>query len=220
MDTKYRLLDAALPNVPFDGWSGALLANLQGFDPDEVRRALPGGARDLAILFHRQGDAELRQALADADLSDMKIREKVVWAVRRRFEIIEPHRDAVARAVPIFAMPNNLPLGTKLVWETADVIWTGIGDISEDYNWYSKRATLSAVYHAVLLFWLGDDTEGHADSWAFLERRIEDVMRMEHIKGRLRALPQSDLLLALPRAILGLMGRPGQVPIPFPGPQE
>jgi ubiquinone biosynthesis protein COQ9 len=73
-----------------------------------------------------------------------------------------------------------------MLWETADAIWTALGDASDDLNWYSKRAILSGVYSSTVLYWLGDQSAGHAATWAFLDRRIEEVMRFETLKRRVR----------------------------------
>ena len=92
----------------------------------------------------------------------------------RRLEIAD--REAVRRAAALFALPLYAADGARAVWHTADTIWTALGDTSDDINWYSKRATLSAVYGAVVLYWLGDDSQDHQASWEFLDRRIDDVM--------------------------------------------
>ena len=70
--------------------------------------------------------------------------------------------------------------------DTSVLIWQLIGDESEDFNWYSKRTILSAVYASTVLFWLGDDSEGSSETWHFLNRRIEDVMTFEKVKAQLK----------------------------------
>jgi ubiquinone biosynthesis protein COQ9 len=131
----------------------------------------------------------MTQTLAAAPLASMKIREKVTLAVRTRLEIAEPDREAVRRGAAMLALPIHAAEGARAVWGTADAIWSALGDESRDINWYSKRATLSGVYSAVALYWLADESAGRADTWAFLDRRIEDVMRIEKAKARLRASP-------------------------------
>ncbi len=95
-------------------------------------------------------------------------------------------RDLVRRSMALFSLPHYAPEGGRLVWGTADHIWTALGDTSDDINWYSKRAILSGVYGSCVLFWLGDDTDGYGATWEFVDRRIEDVMRFERFKGKLR----------------------------------
>ncbi len=187
---RERLLDAALAHVPFDGWSAATLraaAEDAGIEPDLLRAILPRGIIDLAVAYHRRGDAAMRARLMTTDLSAMRFRDKVAAAVRFRIEAAE--REAVRRGAALFALPQNTPTGAKLIWDTADAVWTALGDTSDDLNWYSKRAILSGVYSSTVLFWLGDETPDHAATWDFLDRRIEDVMRFEKLKAQVRDNP-------------------------------
>jgi len=208
---RARILAAALPNVPFDGWSEQTLrdaATQAGVDAQTARLAFPRGALDLAICFHDDGDARLRQALAGADLEGMRMREKIAHAVRMRLELVEPHREAVRRGATLFALPIYAGEGARAVWRTADVIWTGLGDASQDGNWYSKRAILAGVYSSTVLYWLGDTSDGSADSWAFLDRRIDGVMQFEKVKAQLNANPLGRLLMMGPNAVSAMMKPP------------
>jgi ubiquinone biosynthesis protein COQ9 len=219
---RESLLDAALPHVAFDGWSEASLraaAADAGVARDMVRAIAPRGALDLAVAYHRRGDAAMRARLAAADLSAMRFREKVASAVRFRIEAAE--REAVRRGAALFALPQNAVMGARLIWDTADAIWTALGDTSQDLNWYSKRAILSGVYSSTVLFWLGDETPDHAATWAFLDRRIEDVMRFEKLKAQVRDNPTlarlADGPLKLPLQMIGRIRAPGGLPRDLPG---
>ncbi|MBZ4021215.1 ubiquinone biosynthesis protein [Rhodobacter sp. TJ_12] len=184
------LLDAIEPHVPFDGWSEpafkAAIADLE-IDPALARLACPRGAVDLAVEYHRAADRQLAEALAAADFEGMRFRDKVAAAVRMRFDLVD--RDLVSRGASIFALPQNAATGAKLVWDTADLIWRALGDTSEDYNWYTKRLTLSGVISSTTLFWIGDDSEDHAESWAFLDHRIENVLAFDKVKSGLMKVP-------------------------------
>ena len=178
-DLKTRLLDAALMHVPFDGWSETTFRAAVAdtcVDPAMARGLFPRGAVDMALAFHRRGDDRMVQGLTDADMTDLKFREKVTLAVRLRLEAVED-REAVRRGATLFALPVYAADGARAVWGTADRIWTALGDTSRDLNWYTKRATLSAVYSATVLYWLGDESQDNEATWAFLDRRIEDVMQ-------------------------------------------
>ncbi|MBL4627820.1 MAG: COQ9 family protein [Roseicyclus sp.] len=185
-----KILEAGLVHVPFDGWSevsfAAAVADVD-VPMSEARVLFPRGAVDMALAFHRRGDAGLAQALDAADLGAMRFRDRVAYAVRVRLELVEDHKEAVRRAATLFALPIYGADGAKLVWETADAIWCGLGDTSQDLNWYTKRVTLSGVYSTTLLYWLGDSSEGHCATWEFLDRRIGDVMRIEEMKARVRS---------------------------------
>ena len=207
---RARLLDAMLPHVAFDGWSDASFraaAHDLGMTVVEARAIAPRGALDLAAAFHRRGDAAMLARLEQADLSTMKIRERITFAVRARIEAIDD-REAVRRGSAFFALPQNAPEGARLIWETCDAIWTALGDPSDDINWYTKRATLAGVYGSTVLFWLGDDSEGRADTWAFLDRRIEDVMRIEKMKAQVRKNPVLNGLMAGPNWLMSRVKAP------------
>jgi ubiquinone biosynthesis protein COQ9 len=180
-----RLLDAALPHLAFDGWSPALLkaaAADSGLAPGLVAALVPRGALDLALAAHRRGDRRMTEALAAEDLTALRFRERIARAVRLRIELAGD-REGLRRSAAFFALPAHAAEGAALIWGTADRIWTALGDTSRDINWYSKRATLSAVYSSTVLYWMGDDSPGAAASWEFLDRRIENVMAFEKAKA-------------------------------------
>ncbi|MFD2844505.1 COQ9 family protein [Paracoccus cavernae] len=155
---KEKLIEAALGHAIFDGMNDkAIMAAARdlAMPPDLARVYLPQGGADLAAAYHRQGDAALRDWLADGGATG-RFRDKITQAVMYRLEIAD--RELVRGGAAVLALPQHAALGAKLLWETADAVWDGLGDSSQDVNWYSKRATLSAVYGATALYWLGDDS--------------------------------------------------------------
>jgi ubiquinone biosynthesis protein COQ9 len=210
--TRAAVVAAALPHVVFDGWTDRTLAAAvddAGVDPGLARLAFPRGGVDLALAFHDGKDAELAADLASADLLGLRFRDRVAYAVMRRLELIAGDREAVRRAASLFALPNHAADGARAIWRTADTIWTALGDESHDFSWYSKRATLSAVYSSALLYWLGDDTPGASATREFVARRIDNVMQVEGVKAKLRANPVTAALLRGPQAILDRVRAPG-----------
>lgn len=222
---REALLDAALLHVPFDGWSeDAFRAAVRdaGVEPALARALFPRGAVDLAVAFHKRGDAQMEARLARADLLGMRTRERVSFAVRARIEAAGD-TEAVRRAASLFALPPYAPEGARLIWETADAIWTALGDTDRDVNYYTKRATLAGVYSSTVLYWLGDDTPDSSATWSFLDRRIEDVMRIEKVKAN----PVVKRLFAGPEWVLNRVATPRGRPAadmpghwPTPAPQE
>lgn len=204
-DAKDRLIDAALNHVMFDGMGQRAIAEGAkdiGMNPALARVYLPRGGADLAAAYHRRADAELRQWLAETPPQG-RFRDRVAQAVMHRLSLAD--RELVRAGTAIMALPQNAALGARLVWETADAIWDGLGDRSDDVNWYSKRATLSAVHGATVLYWLGDDLPDAAATRDFLDRRIDGLMRFEGVKSRLAALPGMP---ALTRAATGWIKAP------------
>lgn len=185
------VLDAALNHVAFEGWSDATFqaaVHEAGVNPTVAQALFPRRALDLALAYHRRGDATMVAGLAARDLTALRFRDRVALAVRLRLEAAHD-TEAVRRGLTLFALPIHAAEGARALWGTADAIWTALGDTSQDHNWYTKRATLSGVYSATVLYWLGDESPGHEATWAFLDRRIDNVMQIETAKGQMRKAP-------------------------------
>ena len=179
----------ALPlgeNAVFDGWSEAAVvaaAGAQGVEPAQAKLAVPKDQAGKIDLYIRGVDRALTGYFTPERLEGLKIREKIRAIVWKRLEIMEPAREAIRRALSILAMPQNVPTGLKIGWRTADVMWRIAGDTSTDYNHYTKRMMLGGVYASTLLVWLDDQTEGWTETGSFLDRRIDDVMKIEKLKA-------------------------------------
>jgi ubiquinone biosynthesis protein COQ9 len=206
---KSRVLAAALPHAAFDGWSQttlrAALADSQ-VAPALGQALFPRGGLDLAVAYHQQGDHAMREALVATDLSQIRFTTRVALAVKLRLQASD--RELVRRGSALFSLPQHAPEGAKLIWATADAIWATLGDSSSDINWYTKRATLAAVYGATVLFWLGDHSEDNAETWAFLDRRLENVMQFEKTKAKIRENPVAKAILNGPLSLLGRLRAP------------
>lgn len=209
-----RLLAAITPHVPFDGWSPRafrMAVAESGVDRAAADAVCPRGAVDLAVAYHKVGDAEMVRRLHDADMGQMRFRDRITAAVRFRLEAVED-KELVRRGSTLFALPMYGAEGARLVWSTADLIWDTLGDTARDYNWYTKRATLAGVYSSTVLYWLGDDSDDHARSWAFLDRRIEDVMRIEKAKAQVRDTKMLQPLLTGAEWALSWVKAPDRTP--------
>lgn len=185
------VLDAAMPHVPFDGWGReAAIRGAEdiGLDAAAAMRAFPDGARGMIAWHLRQADRRMAEALSGMDLASMKIRDRIATAVRVRLEQNTPHREAIRKAMTFLALPQNAPMAVQALYRTVDEMWFQAGDTATDWNFYSKRALLAGVYSSTVLFWLNDKSEDFADTWAFLDRRIADVMKVPKLTGRLSAV--------------------------------
>ncbi|MEM9145654.1 MAG: COQ9 family protein [Pseudomonadota bacterium] len=210
--TRATLIEAALPHVPFDGWSAETLRlalSDTGTDPQLARMVFPRGGVDMALGFHRMMDRKLSEDLVEAGLGAMRVRDRVTHAVRRRIELVAEEREAVRRGATLLALPFYAPDGARAIWETADIIWTACGDTADDYNWYTKRGILASVYSATVLFWLGDESAESQATWEFLDRRIENVMQFEKTKAQVEANPVAKMALWGPIQVLKLVRAPG-----------
>lgn len=185
---KTRIIESALPDIPFDGWTRAVLEKAAlgaGYDAAMVRAVFPYGEKDAVRYFAHMADEAMLAKLGDAS-PDMKIRARIALAVRTRFEWLEEQREAERLAIAYWARPLRKIEGAKIVWSTADKIWRWAGDTATDYNRYTKRVLLSGILTATALYWLNDDSHDHADSWAFLDRRIDNALAIGKIAGKFK----------------------------------
>jgi ubiquinone biosynthesis protein COQ9 len=183
---------AMLPHVPFDGWSRKAMtaaAKDAGLDESMAERAFTRGPVQAAAHLAALADRKLaEEALVQAEeLAALGFTARIAWLVRRRLEVWNDQREAIRSAIGALALPGHAAQAARTAWNTADTIWYAAGDSSTDFNYYTKRATLVAVYTSTLLCWLDDNTEGHAATWAFLDRRLADVGRFGKFRKQTEA---------------------------------
>ncbi|HEX7656280.1 MAG TPA: COQ9 family protein [Sphingomonas sp.] len=174
-------------NAAFDGWNESAIlsaAKAEGVDPDVAALAFPGGAIDMIAAWFAHIDAEMEARVPDEALAGMKIRERIAAQVEARLDALAPDREALRRALTLLAMPQNAVRAARLGWHAADLMWRRAGDTATDYNHYTKRTILGGVYAATIAVFLDDESENHADTRAFLDRRIDGILRFEKAKAR------------------------------------
>lgn len=205
-EKRIRVLLAALPHVAFDGWTETALnagAIDAGYTADDARRFFIDGPLDAIALFADWADAAMAVEMEKLDLENMRVRDRIKAGVQLRLEIVEPYKEAVRRGTTVLANPLNAAQACKHTYKTVDEIWYQAGDRSVDYNFYTKRGLLAGVYGSTVLYWLADTSENHAETWAFLDRRITDVLKVgplqSKIKKTLGKLPNPFKLFGTPQ---------------------
>jgi ubiquinone biosynthesis protein COQ9 len=183
-----RLIEAVLPDVAFDGWSLAALrfaARQSGMAPEEAAALFPRGAPDLVAEFSRWADRHMLDGLETTPIEELGVSARIKIAVCTRFEVVEPWREAVRHALSVLALPPHAGLAARLLYETVDGIWYATGDTATDFSFYTKRATLAALYAAASLYWLDDRSENFADTRAFIDRRLAELAIVTRARHRL-----------------------------------
>ena len=183
-------------HAAFDGWNPKAVESAGqelGVDPDVARLAFKGGTMDMIDAWIASVDIEMERRLPAEKLTEMKIRERITALIEARLDIAAADKEGQRRAIAIMATPQNLPRAARIGWRSADVMWRLAGDTATDFNHYTKRMTLSAVYSSTLAVFLNDESEDYADTREFLARRIDNVMQFEKVKaqakGRRENLP-------------------------------
>jgi ubiquinone biosynthesis protein COQ9 len=189
-------------NAAFDGWNDSAVESAAleiGVDTDVAKLAFKGGPMALIDAWIASVDAEMARRLPPEKLNAMKIRDRITALVATRLEIAAPDREGQRRALAIMAMPQNVPLAARIGWRSADRMWRLAGDTASDFNHYTKRMTLSAVYASTLSVFVNDESEDFAETRAFLDRRIDNVMQFEKVKAQAKA--RQDMWPSLSRFV-------------------
>lgn len=185
------IVEAALPHVAFDGWTmktAATGAEDAGYPRETAERVFPGGVSDMLRHWSDLSDRTMLTGMAGRDLSGMGVRDRVAAALRVRIEVNAAHKEAVRRALSHLSLPQNATVALGNTLRTVDAIWYAAGDTATDFSYYSKRALLTPVYASTVLYWLDDNSEEFIDTWAFVDRRLDDIMRIPRLSGALRRL--------------------------------
>ncbi len=201
--TRDKILDAALKRAPFEGWTELTLKRAirdAGLPDGAGPLYFESGIGDLLDYWAARLDAQTEVAIADLPLDEMKIRDRVTQGVLARLEAIGRDEEAARRASSRLVLPDLAATGVAQIWRAADTVWAAIGDTSTDGNFYSKRTILSGVIGATLPVWLSDTSADKAQARAFLDARIEDVMKFEKLKWRVKSATEG---LPNPAEILG-----------------
>ena len=185
-EIRAKLAPGIAANAAFDGWSDAardMAAQAEGIDTDIAALAFKDGPVDMIDAWFAHIDGVMLATVPPERLAPMKIREKITALIEARLDATSADRESLRRAVAILALPQNLAKATRLGWRTVDTIWRAAGDVSTDYNYYTKRTILLGVYASTITVFLDDESEGLAETRAFLGRRIDGIMQFEKAKA-------------------------------------
>lgn len=181
--TEQKLLDEALKLAPAHGWTQLMVKHVGrnlGLSQGETELLLPHGPADLAALLSRRHDARALAILAEVEPDSLKIRERIRRACEARLDAATTDEPALRRWLGWLSLPQNLHLGSRLAWESADVLWRWAGDVATDENHYSKRAILAGILTGAFAIRL---SSGRQAALQFVDRRIENVMAYEKWKA-------------------------------------
>ncbi|WP_091735314.1 COQ9 family protein [Phenylobacterium immobile] len=206
--TEQAVLDHALRLAPAHGWSWPMAraaGAAAGLSEGETDLLLPQGPKDLAALACRRHDQQCLAALSDVEPMSLKVRERIARGLEARLAVALAGAAAERRLAGFLALPQNLPLAGRLAWASADSLWRWAGDTATDENHYTKRAILSGVLATALAIGL---SEGQDGAFAYVQRRIDDVMAFERWKATTAFRPQA--------ALTGLASALGRLRYPSP----
>lgn len=183
-----RLVEALLERVPTEGWTmqaARAAARDAGLDARDAAMLFPRGPAELVEVFCDLADRRMADAAAAMDFAGRRAPERVRAVIAARLGLLRPHKGAVRRALGLLALPMHAGAQARIVARTASAIWYAAGDSAVGFDWYTKRATLAAVYGATLLAWLTDPADDDRATLAFLDRRLANLGRIGAARRRI-----------------------------------
>ncbi|MCJ2188639.1 COQ9 family protein [Novosphingobium beihaiensis] len=189
---RVQLAPAIADAAAFDGWTSeavAQAADMAGVDRDLAAYAFRDGQMAMIAAWTGHVDAQMAAAVPAASLSNLPVRERIRRLVMARLDAAAGREEALTRALAVMALPRNIAASARLGWRSADRMWHLAGDTATDYNHYTKRAILAGIYAATLQVFVRDSSDDKAETRAFLDRRIEGIMRFEKAKSQILRKP-------------------------------
>lgn len=190
---RRQLAPAIADAAAFDGWTAEAVtqaADMAGVDRDLAAFAFREGQMAMISAWIGHVDAEMERSTPASSLTGLPIRERIRRLVMARLDAVTGREEALTRALAIMALPANLAAATRLGWHSADAMWRLAGDTASDYNHYTKRAILAGIYAATLHVFAREKDPEKPETRAFLDRRIEGIIRFEKAKAQVLRKPE------------------------------
>lgn len=181
-----RILESVLPEVEKYGWDWSVVlkaAACAGYQDSMAEAVFPGGLSDVVACFSDRADRQMLEQLSQVSPETMRVRDRIRTAILTRFKVLAPYRTTVRLSLAFWALPTRVLQGQRVLWRTADRIWTWAGDTSTDYNRQTKRGLLCSILLGSSLVWIDDASEGNQVTSQFVDRRIENVMEIGRALG-------------------------------------
>lgn len=87
------------------------------------------------------------------------------------------------QALGHMSLLGNIPASLKELNALSDEIWYLAGDTTVDFSWYTKRASLAAVYASSEMFMTTDSSTDFSATEEFLDRRLKDAQKVGSTAG-------------------------------------
>lgn len=201
-ENKQKILDNFLKIVAFEDWSKeTLILATKNADIDEKLLPIIFENDILSLIeFITQTRCEQLKKIAenDPDFQTKKTHEKISFLIFNLLNLDKNNKIALKRLINFYLDPKNfIPLknysnslgfkpmhqSLKELYYVSDSLWNISLDKSTDFNFYSKRITLSKVLVRCFLFYINDDSEDSTRTQNFINSQINNIITFAKIKN-------------------------------------
>ncbi len=169
-----------------DNWSDEMLENAEekiGVEKGYRHILYPDGIAQVVMAFENMLDQEMLDTLSLLD-RPKKIRDSIALALETRVMKVAG-KNLILKSSGFFVVPSNVLVGSKVAWNTCDLIWKYAGDKSKDMNYYSKRSLLLGVYLSASAFFLADESKDYKETTSFIKNALDNIINIASFKSKL-----------------------------------
>ena len=190
-DDRKLILRESLKLIKINGWNDnlfELISKKNNIKFEKIIPLFPNGYKDLLKYYFDELNHKITIASKKLNLSKIKTHEKVRALIHLRLLEYKKEKDSIRRAYFTLLLPSNSKIFSIIMFRIVDQIWFLAGDTSTDFNYYSKRGILFAVYNSSVIFLINNDFN-ITKTLNFLDKKLQKVSKIPNIKSNLKKLP-------------------------------
>ena len=178
-----------LESHPFN-WDAVAMAGEELGEPaGSVRLIVSNNIDNVLKNLYLYFENLLKNSIEEEDLSALRTHEKIRKIIELHFISIEPHKKALRSILHRGSLLSSPITFTNMLYQTVSHMWYAAGDQSTDYNFYTKRLILSAVYTPTLFYWLeGNNLE---ETMKYCDKKLSQVSKVPKLKNQIKTALKS-----------------------------
>jgi len=186
---RKKVLNISKKFIVKNGWNENLFLKLSEnskYKIDELKVLFPNGYTALLEFYLNELNAEMILSSKKINLIRMKTHQRIKALIMLRLNNLQKEKDLFKKTYFILALPKHSKIAVMSLYKTVDEMWFLAGDISTDFNFYSKRAILASIYSATILYWINNNNLKQTTK--FLDNQLAKVSKIPEIKNKIKNL--------------------------------
>tara|TARA_S200000501_G_scaffold354792_1_gene375838 strand:- start:102 stop:731 length:630 start_codon:yes stop_codon:yes gene_type:complete len=181
---KDDILQKVKKIVSIEGWSSDILLKLQkkNIKNSDLFFLFPRGYKDLLEYTLEDINQKLENKLTKINLINFPINKRIKKILLLRFHILNDDKIFYKKTFNHLLLPINNKISKKSLYNSVNAMWYLAGDNSTDFNFYTKRLILSAIYINALFVFFSKDMK---DVEVNLDNNLKRISKFPKIKERI-----------------------------------
>ena len=120
------------------------------------------------------------------NLIRMKTHKRIREIILLRLKINQNEKSLIKKTYFTLLLPQHSKIASMSLYKIVDQMWFIAGDKSTDFNFYSKRAILAAIYSSTFFYWINN--QDFKKTVQFLDLQLKKISKIPKIKKRIKNL--------------------------------